>query len=360
MGRKILFVTTDQQRHDTLGCYGGALARTPVVDGLAADGIRYDRATPQSVVCMPSRSTILTGQHPRTHGVWMNGVPLPVDAPSVAAHAARRRLPHRARRQAALRAVPRPVPALHRELPRRQHHAAGRHPPRLRAPRVRHPHRRSGRMHYARWMAQNHTRARRRLLPGARPRVRGERRRRRRHRRAAGQGQPDADGAVPHRLGGRSDDRLARLARRRRRLVLLDELPRPAPPVGPAGVGGRPDRLARRAAAGRLPRVGRRARAHPRRQAPPLAALVRRHARLQLRGADRTGCRRRSPPTRSARSTPATPSRSSSSTRRSAGSWRPSPPAGGPTTSTSCSPPTTASSTATSACCSRGRTTSTG
>src|SRR3546814_18834585 len=34
---------------------------------------------------MPSRSTMLTGQHPRTHGVWMNGVALPVDAPSVAA-----------------------------------------------------------------------------------------------------------------------------------------------------------------------------------------------------------------------------------------------------------------------------------
>ena len=85
MGRKILLVTTDQQRYDTLGCNGGTLARTPVVDGLAASGIRYERAVPQSVVCMPSRSTILTGQHPTTHGVWMNGVPLPTDAPSVAA-----------------------------------------------------------------------------------------------------------------------------------------------------------------------------------------------------------------------------------------------------------------------------------
>ena len=36
MGRKILLVTTDQQRYDTLGCNGGELARTPVVDGLAA------------------------------------------------------------------------------------------------------------------------------------------------------------------------------------------------------------------------------------------------------------------------------------------------------------------------------------
>jgi arylsulfatase A-like enzyme len=84
MARKILLVTTDQQRFDTLGCNGGALARTPVVDALAAEGVRFTRAHPQSVVCMPSRSTILTGQHPSTHGVWMNGVPLPIDAPSVA------------------------------------------------------------------------------------------------------------------------------------------------------------------------------------------------------------------------------------------------------------------------------------
>jgi len=84
MGRKILFVTTDQQRYDALGCNGGMIARTPVVDGLAAQGIRYERAHPQSVVCMPSRSTMLTGQHPSTHGVWMNGITLPTDAPSVA------------------------------------------------------------------------------------------------------------------------------------------------------------------------------------------------------------------------------------------------------------------------------------
>jgi arylsulfatase A-like enzyme len=85
MGRKILFVTTDQRRYDTLGCNSGTVGRTPVVDRLAAVGVRYERAVPQSVVCMPSRSTMLTGQHPSTHGVWMNGVALPVDAPSVAA-----------------------------------------------------------------------------------------------------------------------------------------------------------------------------------------------------------------------------------------------------------------------------------
>ena len=84
MGRGILFVTTDQQRFDALGCNGGQVARTPVIDGLAAAGVRFERAHPQNVVCMPSRATMLTGQHVRTHGVWMNGVPLPADAPTVA------------------------------------------------------------------------------------------------------------------------------------------------------------------------------------------------------------------------------------------------------------------------------------
>ncbi|CAB4619961.1 unannotated protein [freshwater metagenome] len=85
MGRKILFITTDQMRYDAIGANGGRVARTPVIDSLAAEGISYDRAQPQNVVCMPSRATMVTGQNIGTHGVWMNGVPLPVDAPSVAA-----------------------------------------------------------------------------------------------------------------------------------------------------------------------------------------------------------------------------------------------------------------------------------
>ncbi len=84
MGRRILFITTDQQRYDTVGANGGTLSRTPVLDALAAEGIRYERCQPTSVVCMPSRSSMLTGQFPTTHGAWMNGVPLAVDAPSVA------------------------------------------------------------------------------------------------------------------------------------------------------------------------------------------------------------------------------------------------------------------------------------
>ena len=84
MGRRnILLVTTDQQRYDSLGCNGGTVARTPVVDGLAASGIRFTRCHAQNVVCMPSRATIATGRYASSHGVWMNGVPLPLDTPTV-------------------------------------------------------------------------------------------------------------------------------------------------------------------------------------------------------------------------------------------------------------------------------------
>lgn len=84
MGRKILFITTDQMRYDALGCNGGTVARTPVADGLAEQGVRFERAYCANVICTPARSTMLTGQYPRTHGAIANGVPLPADAPSVA------------------------------------------------------------------------------------------------------------------------------------------------------------------------------------------------------------------------------------------------------------------------------------
>ena len=73
MGRNILFITTDQQRYDSLGCNGN-VTRTPVADRLAAEGINYRRAHCQNPVCMPSRTTMFTGQHPLTHGCIANGV----------------------------------------------------------------------------------------------------------------------------------------------------------------------------------------------------------------------------------------------------------------------------------------------
>ena len=75
----ILWICSDQQRWDTLGCYGNDLVRTPNLDRLAATGTRFDRAFSQSPVCTPSRACFLTGRYPRTCRTRQNGADIPED-----------------------------------------------------------------------------------------------------------------------------------------------------------------------------------------------------------------------------------------------------------------------------------------
>src|SRR5262245_55664496 len=84
----VLLVTTDQQKATTIGAYGDPLGATPVLDRLAADGTLFTRCRTQNPFCQPARASILTGQHPSTHGVIRNGIDLPTDAAtdSVATH----------------------------------------------------------------------------------------------------------------------------------------------------------------------------------------------------------------------------------------------------------------------------------
>ena len=77
----ILIVLTDEQRRDTLGCYGNPLCDTPALDALAAGGVRFDECVVQHPLCMPSRATIMTGQYPSGHGVRANGVNLAPEVP---------------------------------------------------------------------------------------------------------------------------------------------------------------------------------------------------------------------------------------------------------------------------------------
>lgn len=51
-----------------MGVYGDEYARTPVFDGLAAEGIRYEKAYSVSPVCSPSRSSVITGMYPNSLG----------------------------------------------------------------------------------------------------------------------------------------------------------------------------------------------------------------------------------------------------------------------------------------------------
>jgi arylsulfatase A-like enzyme len=72
----ILYIMTDQQRADYLGCYGHPLLKTPNIDGLAAGGVRFDRFHVATPVCMPNRASIMTGRMPIGHRSRFNGIAL--------------------------------------------------------------------------------------------------------------------------------------------------------------------------------------------------------------------------------------------------------------------------------------------
>jgi N-sulfoglucosamine sulfohydrolase len=63
----ILLITTDDQGLQA-GCYGDPLARTPNIDRLAADGVRFSQAYVTQASCSPSRSSMLTGLYPHQNG----------------------------------------------------------------------------------------------------------------------------------------------------------------------------------------------------------------------------------------------------------------------------------------------------
>ncbi len=65
----VVFILTDNQGAWTLGCYGNKDIRTPHIDRLAANGVRFTRALSSNPVCSPTRATFLTGLIPSQHGV---------------------------------------------------------------------------------------------------------------------------------------------------------------------------------------------------------------------------------------------------------------------------------------------------
>lgn len=56
--RKVLFLMTDSQRADMLGCYGNPDMHTPNLDRLAEQGIRFDKAYTTQPLCQPARAGI--------------------------------------------------------------------------------------------------------------------------------------------------------------------------------------------------------------------------------------------------------------------------------------------------------------
>ena len=80
----IIFVLSDQQRWDTMGCYGQRLNVTPNLDALAAEGVKFEHAFTMQPVCGPARSCLQTGQYATQTGCVTNSIRLPDDTPTMA------------------------------------------------------------------------------------------------------------------------------------------------------------------------------------------------------------------------------------------------------------------------------------
>ena len=63
---------TDQQHAGMLSCAGNRFLKTPAMDSIAANGARFEQAYCSNPVCMPSRTSMMTGQYPSRFGIGEN------------------------------------------------------------------------------------------------------------------------------------------------------------------------------------------------------------------------------------------------------------------------------------------------
>lgn len=72
----ILFVIADQWRAQAFGFAGDPNVKTPHLDAFERQAVHFTQAVAGMPVCSPTRASLLTGQWPQTHGVFINDVPL--------------------------------------------------------------------------------------------------------------------------------------------------------------------------------------------------------------------------------------------------------------------------------------------
>jgi|UniRef100_UPI003783FFE5 arylsulfatase A-like enzyme len=78
----VLFILCDDLRPDALGCYGSKHVKTPHIDRLASEGVRFANTFCTTSLCSPSRASILSGLYAHTHGVTNNFTEYPASMPS--------------------------------------------------------------------------------------------------------------------------------------------------------------------------------------------------------------------------------------------------------------------------------------
>lgn len=83
----IIFLFTDDQAYDTLGCYGNPDVKTPNIDRLSRQGVTFDRHYDTTAICMASRANVMTGLYeyksgtnfmhgPMSQSIWNRSFPM--------------------------------------------------------------------------------------------------------------------------------------------------------------------------------------------------------------------------------------------------------------------------------------------
>ena len=80
----IVFIWSDQQRQDTMECYGNDWIKTPRLNELANDSYVIDNAYCTQPVCAPARSSVMTGLYPHAAGPTVNKIPLKQEVKTIA------------------------------------------------------------------------------------------------------------------------------------------------------------------------------------------------------------------------------------------------------------------------------------
>ena len=86
VGRRpnIIFVIADQWRASAFGYTGNPNVKTPNIDAFAKQSVSFKNAVSNLPVCTPMRATLMTGQRPLTHGLFLNDAPLNPEAVTMA------------------------------------------------------------------------------------------------------------------------------------------------------------------------------------------------------------------------------------------------------------------------------------
>lgn len=69
----LVFIEVDDLTYSYVGAFGNTSAKSPVIDGLAREGYRFNQAMAQGAMCGPSRNCLITGTYPHQLGFYQNG-----------------------------------------------------------------------------------------------------------------------------------------------------------------------------------------------------------------------------------------------------------------------------------------------